>query len=243
VNLAILQARTSSKRFPEKVLADLLGNPMIIRQINRIKKSKKIDEVVVATSSMGSDDKLCEILKIHNIPFFRGSLDNVLSRYTNIIEQYNPDLIIRLTGDCPLTDPEVIDFVIESHINSGADYSANTINPTFPDGLDVECVKPEILQKLEGLNPDSLEREHVTYGLYTRKNFCSINSIEQTENLSGHRWTVDVPEDLDFVRKIYSYFPGNLEEFGQYDILRILELNPSLSRTNLDLERNSGLNN
>lgn len=242
MNLAILQARSSSTRFPNKVLSDLAGMPMIIRQINRLKLSKKIDELVVATSVQSSDDELVSVLENFEVKVYRGDLNNVASRFLELIKIYQPTNVIRLTADCPLTDVGVIDSVIKAHINSGAGYTSNTLTPTFPDGLDVECFLPELLVKLIESEPSDTELEHVTYGLYTRHGFCKVNSVEQNPDLSHLRWTVDIPEDLDFVRKIYEFFPENPDKFDQNEIIEVLKNNPELNRTSDSLERNSGLN-
>lgn len=241
MNLAILQARVSSSRLPGKVLADIQGKPLIIREIDRINQSKLIGGVIVATSEEPSDDQLADVLKEFGVSFFRGSLNNVLSRFTQIITDLNPSCVIRLTADCPLIDPEIIDLVIEAHSQSGADYTSNTLKPTYPDGLDVECFKPKILLKLASDNPTNMESEHVTYGLYTRQGYCVLNSVEQDVDLSSLRWTVDTIDDLDFVRKVYSYFPEKESEFVQKDILNLIRINPSISRTDKHLKRNYGL--
>lgn len=239
--LAILQARSSSTRFPNKVLADLNGEPMIIRQIDQIGHSRMIDQLVVATSNDQSDDELARLLNSHGIRTHRGSLDDVLSRFTDLIEEFQPDVIVRLTGDCPLTDPTVIDYVIRQHVESGADYTSNTIEPTYPDGLDVECLNPNKLLELAHSSPLPIEKEHVTYGLYQRPNFASINSITQDQDLSDLRWTVDVPEDLGFVRKVYAAVANQNSYITQAKVLDFLQTNPLLSRTNDSLERNIAL--
>lgn len=243
MNLAILQARFSSSRLPGKVLADINGLPMIIRQINRVRKATLIDRIIVATSDQNSDDKLVGILKSFDIDFYRGDLNNVASRFLQLIEKYNPSNIIRLTGDCPLIDPEIIDLVVGSHKANNAEYSSNTLNPTYPDGLDVECFKPGPFLKLVADNPSPTELEHVTYGLYTRTNFCQLNSVVQETDYSNLRWTVDVEEDLNFVRKIYKNFKGMEDSFSQEDILSFLNSNLELNRTDASMKRNAGLFN
>lgn len=224
-------------------MADIEGKPLIIREIDRINRSKLIGDVIVATSEESSDDKLVDVLEEFGVSFFRGSLDNVLNRFAQIITDLNPSLVIRLTADCPLIDPEVIDLVIEAHTQSGADYTSNTLKPTYPDGLDVECFSPEILLKLVSDNPTTLEAEHVTYGLYSRQEYCVLNSVEQNVDLSSLRWTVDTIEDLDFVRKVFSFFPGKESEFVQKDILNLIKINPGLSRNDQYLKRNYALHN
>jgi spore coat polysaccharide biosynthesis protein SpsF len=241
MKLAILQARLTSRRFPGKVLKDINGEPMIIRQLNRVRNSKLLEQIIVATSINSSDDELVGVLEKHNIKYFRGDLDDVASRFVAIINELSPSMVIRLTADCPLIDPNIIDLVIQKHLESGAEYTSNTLNPTFPDGLDVECFDPKILLKLYGENPTSIECEHVTYGLYTRTNFCKKYSVEQIVDYSKLRWTVDIPDDLEFVKNIFENFSGSVDTFSQEDVLKFLDENPNLHRTEASLKRNSGL--
>ena len=240
--LAILQARSSSTRFPNKVLADLAGDAMIIQQIKRLKESKMINKIVVATSVDPSDDLLADLLKSKEIPYYRGSLHNVLERFMDVIQIEKPNVVVRLTADCPLTDPNIIDLVISRHLASGSDYTSNTINPTFPDGLDVECVSPSALVDLLEGSPTEVECEHVTYGLYSRPGFCVMESVEQDTDHSNLRWTVDIPGDLDFVRSVYAAFAPDYYSFRQEDLLKLASLKPEFIRTEGILKRNAGLN-
>lgn len=239
--LAILQARSSSTRFPNKVLADLCGQPMILQQINRLKRSQLIDKIVVATTTDPSDDQLVELLHGQGIPFYRGSLNNVMERFIEVIENERPDIVVRLTADCPLADASVIDLVIQEHISSECEYTSNTLKPTYPDGLDVECFVPKMLQNIFDMNPSEVECEHVTYGLYTRPGFCSTHSVEQEVDRSNLRWTVDLPEDLDFVREVYSAFKPDYYSFGQEDLIEIAQARPEFQRSDTILERNARL--
>jgi spore coat polysaccharide biosynthesis protein SpsF len=239
--LAILQARSSSTRFPNKVLADLGGQPMILQQIKRVERSKLIDKLVVATTTDPSDDKLVELLRENRIPFYRGSLNNVLARFIDIIDIEKPDTVVRLTADCPLTDANVIDLVIQEHVSSRCQYTSNTLKPTYPDGLDVECFEPNSLQELFGSDPSEIEFEHVTYGLYKRPGFCTIHSVEQGVDRSNLRWTVDLQDDLDFVSKVYSAFEPDYYSFGQEELIKVAETKPELNRTESILERNASL--
>jgi spore coat polysaccharide biosynthesis protein SpsF len=241
--VAIIQARSSSSRFPNKVLADLAGDAMILQQINRVRGSKLIDKIVVATSVDPSDDLLVDLLKSEGIPYYRGSLSNVLARFVDVIQIEKPNVVVRLTADCPLTDPRVIDLVISKHLSSESDYTSNTLTPTFPDGLDVECISPTVLRNLLDANPTEVECEHVTYGLYSRPGFCTMESVEQASDHSHLRWTVDIPEDLDFVRKVYAEFAPDYYSFGQMELMALSGINSEFIRTNAILERNAGLNN
>jgi len=238
--LAILQARTSSNRLPGKVLMPILGVPMILRQIERILDSEKIDKLVVATSTDKSDDELVDILTKANILVYRGSLDDVLDRFYKVACEYNADNIVRLTGDCPLADPDVIDNVIDIHLSKKADYTSNALNPTYPDGLDIEIFNFNALKISwnEGELPS--EREHVTSYIYNNSDNFVICNVTNNKDLSGLRWTVDEKEDFEFVEKIYSELYFENKKFRFNDILALLHDVPELVKINSKFVRNEG---
>jgi spore coat polysaccharide biosynthesis protein SpsF len=229
--LAILQARVSSTRLPGKVLKDLHGAPMVLRQIERLRRSTEIDELVVATSTESSDDELVDVLELAGVTVRRGPLDDVAGRFALVIKEFQPDAVVRLTADCPLADPDVIDGLIASHIASGADYSSNTLEPKFPHGLDAEVFNPVAFERLRSTEMSSKETEHVTLGLYSRAGEFTLNSFTQELNVRHLRWTVDNPEDLDFVREIYDRLYDANPDFTQQDILDLLEREPALIYT------------
>lgn len=238
--LGILQGRLSSTRLPGKVIMDLHGKPMIIRQIERLRRSTLIDQLVVATSTDPSDDQLVELLTSENIQVRRGPLDDVIERFGIVIDEFNPSTIVRLTADCPLADPEVIDQVVFQHLQSGSDYTSNVLEPTFPDGLDIECIAASAFSELRKSQLQTSEREHVTLGLYSHPEKYSLSSVKQNDDLSNLRWTVDVQQDLDFVRTVYGLLYEKSPDFGQFEILELLQLHPELSRTDDEVARNSG---
>jgi spore coat polysaccharide biosynthesis protein SpsF len=205
VNLAILQARMSSSRLPGKVMAPVLGAPMIGRQVERLRHAKAIDKLVVATSSDPTDDPLAAYCDSQGLAVFRGSLNDVLGRFAGAMAQYlEAKVVIRLTADCPLTDPSVIDAVVERHLSSGADYTSNTAVRTFPHGLDVEVVRASVLLDAWQEAQDAYDREHVTPFIYHRPERFHLEGVERAPSLAHLRWTVDVPEDLEFVRDVYA---------------------------------------
>jgi spore coat polysaccharide biosynthesis protein SpsF len=239
--IAIVQARMTSTRFPGKVLADLLGEPMVIRQLERISRSAVIDRIVLATSSDPTDDVLAEIATQHGIDVVRGDLNDVLQRFMQVMDIYNPDVVVRLTADCPLASPQVINKVIEHFQSSDADYVSNTMSPTYPDGLDVEVVKAEVLRRVAQLSTDAAEREHVTLGVYRRPELFTIENVENEADLSDLRWTVDTKEDFEFIQKIYEdLYPKN-PNFDMDSVLDYLLRNPESNRTTSDAKRNAAL--
>lgn len=231
-NLAVVQARMSSRRLPGKVLAPLHGRPMILRQLERLAQCERIDALVVATSTDPSDDALAAALAAEGVEVRRGPLDDVAERFALVVREFQPETLIRLTADCPLTDPEVVDRVIAEHVASGDDYSSNVITRTYPQGLDVECVRVAAFERLLSgpLTPE--EREHVTLGIYRRPDEFSLHSVTQEADLSLHRWTVDRPDDLEFVRAVYDHLYDADPRFRQADILELVRRHPALEHTN-----------
>ncbi len=238
--LAILQARVSSTRLPGKVLMPILGVPMILLEIERIRRSKFIDKLIVATSICGTDDPLENLCKEHSINCFRGELEDVLDRFYHTALQYHPEHIVRLTGDCPLIDPSIIDQVISFYMKNNYDYAGKAIEQTFPDGLDVEVLRFSCLKQAweEAVMPS--EREHVTPYIHKNPELFSIGHYKNSIDLSNLRWTVDEPLDFELITKIYeSIYPDN-PKFSTQDILCFLEKRPEFKYYNTKYQRNNG---
>jgi len=206
LNLAILQARMSSTRLPGKVMAPVLGEPMIGRQLERLARSVRIDRLVVATSSDPSDDALADYCRGLGYPVVRGSLGDVLDRFHEaMLLAPEADTVVRLTADCPLADWTVIDALIDHHHATGADYTNNTApERTFPHGLDAEVMRREALERAWREATDPYEREHVTPFIYRRPGEFRLENLSRKPSLAALRWTVDFPEDLEFVRDVYA---------------------------------------
>ena len=240
--LAIIQARVSSSRLPGKVLKPILGKPLLVYQIERVLQSRRIDQLVIATSTDPSDDDLENLCHQINIPCFRGSLNDVLDRFYQVAKSWQPQHVVRLTGDCPLIDPEILDAVIEYYFTGGGyDYASNAIQPTFPDGLDVEIFRFSILEKAwkESILPS--QREHVTPFIHQQPERFRIGHYRNAEDLSHLRWTVDEPEDFELVTRIYeALYPVN-PEFRMMDVLALLQQRPDLAAINQKYERNEGM--
>ena len=231
----------TSSRMPGKVLAPLSGEPMIIRQLERIQRARSLDGLVVATSTDDSDDILASVVEDFGVPVVRGSLDDVLARFLVAVDALDPMAVVRLTADCPLTSPAVIDLVVEAFHASGADYASNTMTPTFPDGLDVEVVRAAVLRQVAAEATDPPEREHVTLGVYRRFERFRIENVVGETDLSGLRWTVDTPDDYAFVVGVYDeVYPIN-PDFDVAEVLAYLERHPDRSRTSADAVRNAAL--
>jgi spore coat polysaccharide biosynthesis protein SpsF len=226
LNLAILQARMTSSRLPGKVLAPVLGEPMIGRQIERLRRAQRIDKLVVATSTDPSDDPLTDYVQGLGVQVFRGPLDDVLERFRATLARH-PDAkaVVRLTADCPLTDPELIDRVIALHHEAHADYTSNTLGTrTYPHGLDAEVIAPAALAEAAQQAADPYDREHVTPYIYRRPETYRLAGVAREDSLADLRWTVDLPEDLVFVRDVYAKLYPFDPEFGS-DAIAALAVN------------------
>lgn len=239
--LAILQARITSTRLPGKVLKDIIGKPMLIHEVERIRNSKLIDKIVVATSCDKSDDILVKVCQKYNIDVFRGNLDNVLERYYYCAREYKADSIVRLTGDCPVIDWEIIDKVIQLHLKEHNDYTSNTVECTYPDGLDVEVMSYETLKKVYMNAKLPSELEHVTKYIYNHSNLFKIGCLKNETDLSKFRLTVDQSEDLEVIKLIFEYFHNRKDKFLLNDVVGFLKNNQNIVEINSNILRNEGL--
>lgn len=237
---AIIQARMGSSRLPGKVLLDIEGKTVLDRVIERTKRAKGIDRAIIAIPDTSSDDVLAKYCEERSIPYFRGSEADVLDRYYQTAKHFNIAHIVRITSDCPLIDPEVIDRVINEYHAGGYDYiSTGRIETTYPDGLDVELFSFTTLEKARNEAMLPSEREHVTPYIWNHPEIFNIETVVNSKDLSLHRWTVDEPADLEFVRGVYKKFPEN-KLFCLKEILHLLEINPEIKNINSGISRNSG---
>ncbi len=221
-NLAILQARMGSSRLPGKVLRRINGRPMIEWQILRIQKSS-VGEIILATSDDAADDELAKFVEDLGIAVFRGSLRDVHSRFVTILQKDTPQYFLRLTGDCPVAMPNLIDEMIFDFESSGVEYLSNVSPPTFPDGLDIEIISSQSFLEFSKLNLSEEEKEHVTLGMRQRPGDFKIGNFVNKQDLSKMRWTVDYEEDFNFISKIFEYFRGREAEFTIDDIVQALD--------------------
>lgn len=236
--VALIQARTSSSRLPGKVLRNIAGVPMLLRVVERARQARTIDTVAVITSTNTSDDTIVQRCKQNDILCFRGNHDDVLDRYYQAALHFNADVVVRLTADCPLLDPEIIDKVVGTFQRNSFDHVSNTLEPTYPDGLDTEVFSFSTLEKAWREATLKSEREHVTAYIYKHPERFRLCAVKHEENLSTHRWTVDKSEDLEFVRAVYDHFEG--KSFGMGEILVFLKENPEIAELNAGQIRNEG---
>lgn len=224
----IVQARMTSTRLPGKVLKEILGKSLLEYHIERIRRAQLADDVVIATTINDTDQPIVDLCARLGVACTRGSENDVLGRYYEAATLHKADLIVRVTSDCPLIDPTVIDRVIAFYRDSeGAyDYVSNSLKQSFPYGLAVEVFPYCALETAWREAQAEPEREHVSPFLYTRPERFRIGQVVQAEDLSHHRWTVDTPDDFELVRRIIeALYPGN-PQFSTQDVLDLLEKHP-----------------
>jgi spore coat polysaccharide biosynthesis protein SpsF len=230
--LCILQARVSSTRLPGKVLKPILGEPMLARQIERIARAARVDALTVATSDQASDDGVAALCERLGVDCYRGSLDDVLDRFHEAAQRSEPDHVMRLTGDCPLTDPAILDALVELHLAGGFDYSSNVEERTYPDGLDAEVFGYDLLVRAWREATTPYEREHVTPFMRQAVPGSRRGSLTDWVDRSDLRWTVDFPEDFAFVSRVFEeLYPSN-RGFGAEDIHRLMLAHPEIAALN-----------
>lgn len=238
--LTILQARLSSSRLPGKVLKPIMGRPMLAYQIERVKRARNIDQIIIATSSEPSDDSIVRLCDSMNVSCYRGSLNDVLDRFYHAALQYDTEHVVRLTGDCPLCDPFLIDYAITFHMKGSFDYTSNTLEPTYPDGLDVEVCRFTCLEQAWRETKLPSDREHVMPFIHQQPERFKLGGFKNAVDLSHLRWTVDGPLDFDVVSRIYEALYPKSPSFSMEDILAFLDTRPDLKTLNAGYERNEG---
>jgi spore coat polysaccharide biosynthesis protein SpsF len=234
--VAIIQARIGSTRLPGKVLLPLLGEPVLTHVVRRVGRASSVDAVVVATTTRPEDDAIVELGVGQGWLVERGSEMDLLERYLVAARTHDADRVIRITSDCPLIDPAVIDDVVGALAATGADYASNTLEPrTFPRGLDVEAMTRSALETADRGDHDPASREHATPYIYRHPELFRLTRVPLPVDLSGHRWTVDTAEDYELVRRIFEAL--GRDDFGWRDALAVVEANPDWSELNRHVEQ------
>jgi len=233
----IIQARMGSTRLPGKVMLEILGKPVLWHVINRVSRAKLISGVIVATTTKKEDDVIADFCKKNGIPVYRGSEDDVLDRYYQCAKQYNIRDIVRITADCPLHDPNIIDLVIKEYLKGGYDYVSNTIQYTFPEGVDVEVFSFKVLEEAWRHAKLPSEREHVTTYILKNEKFKKKN-VTASKKYPLYHLSLDRPEDYIFITKIYEGI--GKEMFYLEDVIRYLEEHPDLIKINQHVKINEG---
>jgi spore coat polysaccharide biosynthesis protein SpsF len=238
---AIIQARMMSTRLPKKILLEAVGKTLLELLLERLKHSQYIKDVIIATTTNPQDDILAEFCTKHRIPFFRGSENDVLDRYYQTAKKFGVDIVVRITSDCPLIDPKITDQVIKTFLDGTYDYVSNIAPPTYPDGLDTYVFTFKALERAWKEAKDTYEREHVTPYFWKHPDIFKVGNVENTEDLSrSHRWTIDYPEDYQFLKRVFEelYQPENV--FHMEDVLALVKRKPEIYALNANrLQNNS----
>ncbi|MBW4651606.1 MAG: aminotransferase class III-fold pyridoxal phosphate-dependent enzyme [Kaiparowitsia implicata GSE-PSE-MK54-09C] len=236
--VAIVQARMSSTRLPGKVMQTVAGMPMIEVLIRRLARSTQVDQIMLATSTNPANDPLAQHVGAMGYPVWRGSENDVLARFHDAANSMDAEIVVRITGDCPLVDAGLVDAVVQELRDRGADYATNTMPPTFPDGMDVEVFTfPAMVQALRDTD-DAHDHEHVTPYMRNAEALTRVN-LSNDEDLSAWRWTVDEVSDLQVVRSVFEHFGGDIH-FSWRDVVALRRTRPDLFAANTGMARNEG---
>lgn len=233
--VAIIQARMGSTRLPNKVLMKINGHSMLEEVIRRTKAIKGINGIIVATTENPKDLKIVSLCKKLKVQAFRGSEDDVLDRFYQCAKAEKADVVIRITSDCPLLDPEIVVQGLKKILSQKVDYLSNALKRTYPRGLDFEIFTFQALEKAWREGKESTDREHVTPYIYSHPEIFKIGHLVNPTNYSDYRLTVDTQIDLELVRRIFKALGGNGKVFGLKDIVRFLEKNPELGKINSEV--------
>jgi spore coat polysaccharide biosynthesis protein SpsF len=230
----------TSTRLPGKVMREVLGQPLLYYHLSRLKRARLVDSLVVATTVNASDDVIASYCDKMKIPVFRGAEHDVLSRYEGAVEKFGAgaEIVVRVTSDCPLIDPEIVDATIQAYLSGQPDVDYVAVdNSRFPRGLDVEVFRRKALSAAAAEATEAAEREHVTPFIYRRKGRFSCATYTTPENHGGNRWCVDEPADFELIRRILEGLAPLKPDFGWRDCLQLLRENPDWSRLNAEVEQ------
>jgi spore coat polysaccharide biosynthesis protein SpsF len=233
-----IEARMTSSRLPGKVLREAAGRPLLAHMVDRLRRARRLDAVVVATTEDPSSDPIEELADALGVGCFRGSEEDVLARVLGAARAHEAELIVETTGDCPLIDPAVVDLVIERFLDGGVDYCSNTLERTYPRGLDVQVFPAAVLAEVDRLTDDPADREHVSLYIYEHPERYRLRNVRSHRPEAAHlRLTVDTPEDLALVRAVFDELHPRDPEFGLDAMLDLLDRRPELRELNQHVEQ------
>ncbi|WP_017726250.1 cytidylyltransferase domain-containing protein [Halalkalibacterium ligniniphilum] len=236
--VAIIQARMGSTRLPGKVLKAVMGKPLLAYQLDRLLKAESVDEIVIATTNQKADDPIVAFCKEKGIPYYRGSEMDVLSRYYEAAKKYQADAIVRMTSDCPIIDPSVVEEVIAVYKTGVYEYVSNTLERSFPRGMDTEIFSMAILKKAYDEADQPFEREHVTPYFYLHQSLFKLGNVCcKHGDMSEHRWTVDTEEDFALIKTIIEQLYPRNPHFTLEETLALVEAHPEWSKINAHIEQ------
>lgn len=234
----IVQARMTSTRLPGKVLLPVLGKSLLEYQIERLRRVRSSDEIIIATTTNVTDQAIVDLCQHLGVKVFRGSEADVLSRYFGAAQENELDVVVRVTSDCPVIDPAVIEDVIRFYLHKGSyDYVSNSLQRTYPRGMDTEVFSIKMLAEAYQEAMKQMEREHVTPFFYSNPQRYRLGNVVYKEDQSHHRWTVDTPEDFELLTKIIEYYYPIDQYFTLEDTLKFLDQNPNWFSINAHIEQ------
>jgi spore coat polysaccharide biosynthesis protein SpsF len=234
--VVIIQARMGSTRLPGKVLREIEGRPMIDWVVDRARRIPTVDETVVATSTLDVEDSLVQHLHARGVPVVRGPEQDVLTRYVQAAKVHEATAVVRVTSDCPLLMPSVSGRVVQAFANSECDYASNTLERTYPRGLDTEVLRAEVLRQVDQETTDPADREHVTRYVWKRPDRFDLRPVTGETDRSDLRWTVDEEPDLELVRRVCAAFSPEFD-FEYTDVLNLLDKHPEWTTINRHVEQ------
>lgn len=232
--VVIIQARQGSTRLPGKAMMEVLGKPLLGYLLERVKRSKLVHDIIVATTELQNDDAIAAFCRQENVRCYRGSVEDVLARYLDAAQEASADVIVRVTGDCPVICPEIIDKAVSGYLSHYpiVDYVSNTVKRTYPRGMDVEVFSYACLKTAAAKSVSAADREHVTPYIYRHPEQFNIESIVDSADHSHFRWTVDTPEDFTLISKLISALYPLKKEFSFEDLLHLMQRHPDWSGIN-----------
>lgn len=235
----LVQARMTSTRLPGKVLKQVLGKSLLEYQIERLQRVKLADEIAIATTTKKTDDPIIDLCDRLSVAYFRGSEEDVLERYYQAATEHKADAIVRVTSDCPLIDPQVINQVIDYYVQNQStyDYVSNCIKRTYPRGMDTEVFSFSVLEQAFKEATAQPDREHVTPFIHRQPERYRVGHVTYSKDYSHHRWTVDTPEDFELIKKIIETLYPNEPYFTLKDCLKLLQKHPNWYFINSDIEQ------
>jgi len=240
--VAIIQARMSSSRLPGKVLLPLGGDTVLGCVVGRLRRASRLDSLAIATSTDAPDAAIGEAARALGVACYRGPLDDVLERFAMAARQCGADTVVRITADCPLIDPQVVDAMVQQFDDAAAagapcDYLSNALARTFPRGLDAEVLSRDALLRAAAQATQPFEREHVTPYIYREAGGFRICHHRAARDLSSHRWTLDTPEDYRFLVRVYELLGSRWREAGYEEIAGLLDRHPEITQINRDVRQ------
>lgn len=235
--IAILQARMGATRLPGKPLKKILEKPLLQYQLERLARAKTLTQIVVATTSSSLDQQIVNLCNSLHVPVFQGDENNVLDRYYNAAKHFKADIIVRVTGDCPILDPAIVDQVVNYYLSHSDDYVSNTLKLTFPRGQDVEVFSFKLLEKAWDHAKTEDEQEHVTPYFYLHPKIFKLGNVAYSTDESHHRWTVDTQEDLQLIAHIIEELYPVKPEFTMEEVLELLKKHPEWVEINAHIKQ------